>query len=628
MQAYTSAELVWYLFCESEKERFQVLSKPAVLSAAKRMQLWSRCLKWSGEPRQWIQGWFNNIDIFERITRPDILDFLAWGFWGTTSSQLGKNDRQQLLFMVRELEKACCTQAAPTYRFPPRPAGQEPLPVGTYSIQPIRHLHVPLLVYMGMHCIVDPIMSALLCYHGFESYTPCGAGGSASSIEGISFSVRIHDRKQNCGRQKATGSGSGSGPGSNGTALVFIHGIGIGALPYWNLIRALMDEGPVVVAHLPFVSVRRAPVCPDIEQIVSAFSQVLAAYDLDGGCFVSHSFGTAVTSWLVQYAPHLVKGTVLMDPVVLCIHLRKLLFNFVYGEQRLTSIEGLLRSELYINNCLRRNFYWYTAALFGEDLLHLCPSVIVLSSDDGGVPSAGCFAMLKRLHQAVGAAQGEDHDDVHKEVRGQRQGLLATDQDQTQTQTTKGLHDMSVLMIEGQGHGGFLGCKTTQAKILLHTKLLYRKIIAAAGSPAASEVPSPSSSSTRLCSAEPSARSGANVCPRANWTSGISEFIRWRPLAQAQDEVSPRTSGPSTPALAATSCACARPVDFADAVYVSWSRMSSALACKGHARRGKSASASWFVHARWWCSSWWQSSAQDRASSDVPRSSCHEIVQA
>lgn len=30
----------------------------------------------------WIQGWFCNIKEFERITREDILDFIAWGYWG------------------------------------------------------------------------------------------------------------------------------------------------------------------------------------------------------------------------------------------------------------------------------------------------------------------------------------------------------------------------------------------------------------------------------------------------------------------------------------------------------------------------------------------------------------------
>ena len=128
----------------------------------------------------------------------------------------------------------------------------------------------------------------------------------------------------------------------------------------------------------------------------------------------------------------------------------------------LDCIEGLLRSELYINNCLRRNFYWYTAALFGEDLLPLCPSLVVLSGDDQSVPSFECFRMLKRLN---------------KDCRGQGQAVGRSGGD---------LKSMKVLMLEGQGHGGFLGCRETQAMLLQHICELYRECAAPAHIPATS----------------------------------------------------------------------------------------------------------------------------------------------
>lgn len=137
---------------------------------------------------------------------------------------------------------------------------------------------------------------------------------------------------------RGDGGGDGVWREGNGTALMVVHGIGIGALPYWGIIKALLREGPVVVAHHPYVSVRYAPSCPDLTQTVSAYADVLEAYSLDGACIVSHSFGTAIASWLVQYKPELVKGVVLLDPAVLCIHLRKLLFNFIYARQALDSV--------------------------------------------------------------------------------------------------------------------------------------------------------------------------------------------------------------------------------------------------------------------------------------------------
>jgi hypothetical protein len=121
-QACLAAELAWYCFCESEKKRFEPLVPHAVISPDQRQVLWQRCLRWSQNPRLWIQGWFNNIDTFERITRPDILDFLAWGFWGIRARELAPSDTKQLEAMVSELELAVSTEAAPHYSFPPQGA--------------------------------------------------------------------------------------------------------------------------------------------------------------------------------------------------------------------------------------------------------------------------------------------------------------------------------------------------------------------------------------------------------------------------------------------------------------------------------------------------------------------------
>ena len=121
-QAYLAAELAWYCFCESEKKRFEPLVPHAAIGPDQRKVLWQRCLKWSQNPRLWIQGWFNNIDTFERITRPDILDFLAWGFWGIRARELAPSDAKQLEAMVSELEHAVSTEAAPNYSFPPQGA--------------------------------------------------------------------------------------------------------------------------------------------------------------------------------------------------------------------------------------------------------------------------------------------------------------------------------------------------------------------------------------------------------------------------------------------------------------------------------------------------------------------------
>ena len=393
---------------------------------------YNRCLKWCEDPRQWIQGWFNSIDRLESISRQDILDFLAWGFWGTTACKLAATDTPQLLRMLEELEAACSTATGPSFKFPTRDPLHPALPVGTYTLQPMRSKHVPLFVYLLLHAVVDPLMEMLMWYKGFETYRPKGGGG------GITFSVRRAKSGEAADRRRRDGAGEGSkGPGgggrgqtSAGIALLVLHGIGVGALPYWKMIEALTAEGPVVVAHMPFVSVRWASVCPNIQQTVSACNEVLEAYGFEGACVWSHSFGCAVAAWLIRHRPHLVKGVVLVDPVVMCIHLHKLLFNFIYAKHAIGTMEGLFRSELFINNCLRRNFYWYTTAVFGEDLLPLCPSLIVLSEEDEGVPSGAACRMLQQLlrgergEDAGGGGGQLQHEDSHARGAGARRFSL------------------------------------------------------------------------------------------------------------------------------------------------------------------------------------------------------------
>jgi pimeloyl-ACP methyl ester carboxylesterase len=228
---------------------------------------------------------------------------------------------------------------------------------------------------------------------------------------------------------------------------------------------------------MPFVSVRWASVCPNIQQTVSACSEVLEAYGFEGACVWSHSFGCAVAAWLIRHRPHLVKGVVLVDPVVMCIHLHKLLFNFIYAKHAIGTMEGLFRSELFINNCLRRNFYWYTTAVFGEDLLPLCPSLIVLSEEDEGVPSGAACRMLQQL------------------LRGERGEEAGGWRERAGGAGGSSSHSMKVVMLEGQGHGGFLSCAASQGLIASETALLYRQI-SLATSPLLSSPADPSRTAT------------------------------------------------------------------------------------------------------------------------------------
>ena len=403
LAAYILAELSWLGVCEYDKRSFQTLVEPDCLSAAQRQQLWKRCLHWSNDARIWIQGWFFDIDSFEKITLPDITAWIAWAFWGTPLHQVPRCDQEQLKQMVRELEAACSTPSQPNFRFPQRDFGQDELRMGSYTLQPMDTVHIPLLLYLISHALVEMLAGFLLWRNGFVTYNPACAEGS------ISFSVRLPAAGQGskdtadpgapltCG--ESTQAGGTTRPHatpqpetlhttganvSSATALVVIHGIGFGILSYWSITRQLLCEGPIIIAHTPCITMSlcgRRRRCPTVRQTVAAYSEVLNAFGCDGACVIAHSLGSAVPSWLLRERPGLVKGLVLLDPAVMQIHEPKLLFNFLYYKQPLTTWVGLLQSELYINHYLRRHFCWYTAALFGEDILPACESLLISSEN-------------------------------------------------------------------------------------------------------------------------------------------------------------------------------------------------------------------------------------------------------
>jgi hypothetical protein len=92
-----------------------------------------------------------------------------------------------------------------------------------------------------------------------------------------------------------------------------------------------------------------------------------------GACFVAHSLGTAVVSWMLhsKQHKHLVATSVLIDPVTFLLCIPKVCASFVHPDPKCVSTylsSFLLAKELYISNALSRHFNWSWNAVFLEDL--------------------------------------------------------------------------------------------------------------------------------------------------------------------------------------------------------------------------------------------------------------------
>ena len=143
-------------------------------------------------------------------------------------------------------------------------------------------VHLPLAIYAAAHLLVETLASWILWCNGFVTVHPTAAGGA------LSFSVRLprprgafpaktRGKDETADGARTTPAGTGEGGAGGGTAMLVVHGIGFGILSYWSLTKALLQEGPVVVAHMPAISLslsRRRRQCASMPQTVAAVQEV------------------------------------------------------------------------------------------------------------------------------------------------------------------------------------------------------------------------------------------------------------------------------------------------------------------------------------------------------------------
>lgn len=189
---------------------------------------------------------------------------------------------------------------------------------------------------------------------------------------------------------------------TKGTPVVFLHGLGVGVLPYLSLISSLECH---VVADLYYVA-SASPLelacrggVPDRDAHVAAFVQVLGRQN-KAHCF-AHSYGSVVASWL-EHA-RLVDTLALAEPVAVLIHHAFVARSFLYEPEPPRSlikavINRVVGQDPVIVHVLMRHFMWFENTFFMEDLAkrpHGTTSLF-LSEKDEYTPSALIRARLVR----------------------------------------------------------------------------------------------------------------------------------------------------------------------------------------------------------------------------------------
>ncbi|GFR48765.1 hypothetical protein Agub_g10586 [Astrephomene gubernaculifera] len=114
--------------------------------------------------------------------------------------------------------------------------------------------------------------------------------------------------------------------------IVFLHGVGMGLLPYLRLLVALAATGaPVIAFELKHVSQRwTSAEPPSLQQLAEDVVSALRRHGYSRAAVLAHSFGTAVASILMQSHPGVVQHVTMLDPICFQMYTPRLLRNFIY----------------------------------------------------------------------------------------------------------------------------------------------------------------------------------------------------------------------------------------------------------------------------------------------------------
>lgn len=89
-------------------------------------------------------------------------------------------------------------------------------------------------------------------------------------------------------------------------AIVFLHGVGFGVLPYLHFLSDIMKacpDSPVAVLEMPHVALRFCREALEVDQVAASAIAAVEGMGCRQACFVGHSYGTFVISRILQLYP-------------------------------------------------------------------------------------------------------------------------------------------------------------------------------------------------------------------------------------------------------------------------------------------------------------------------------------
>ncbi|KAG1471508.1 hypothetical protein G6F56_002081 [Rhizopus delemar] len=284
-------EGLFYLYFLYTRNILQKKQKPKrPLNKQDRKLVFYHCLDTIPDLRVWCQGWFYYKNFShptaQEIKRDNLASWLAWAFWHDTLENIAQEDQEEINWMISTAQDKFNIYFLEGYN--------PDLHCIRLDLDPVQAIHRPLIFYGGLY-LATQLFGLALRYWGFHH---------------TSATIPYWSRHTTLTK----------------TPLVFIHGVGIGLLGYMDWIRHLPEDRPLYLIELDPISMRLTTRVPCAIETVESIQKMLPR----PAVFVSHSLGTGVSSWVSRFAPDLVAGSVMMDPICFLLHHSHVAFNFIH----------------------------------------------------------------------------------------------------------------------------------------------------------------------------------------------------------------------------------------------------------------------------------------------------------
>lgn len=313
-------------------------------------------------PREFLSAWFGGTPV-EELRRGNVEDFLASNLYLRGARGLDAGQRASLARWTDEHLREWGLEGM-------RGGRNERARHWCVYTSEIRWCHKPLALYAALRAASEAGNAGLRLL-GFQWH--------GSGCDTLSYA---HWRNPD--------------PGARGRPVVFVHGLGVGLLPYASLLRRLraLPSAPrhVFAVELRHISLRVDEPVPRSDSVVHAIESMLRRHGASGGAvFVGHSFGTIVTGWcLKQRGTALVSACLLADAVTFLQFLPKSVLGLLRSPPA-TAYDAVARfavgRDLFMCRVLQRGVFWWESCTFAEELPRAGRCAVVLGGEDPLVPA-------------------------------------------------------------------------------------------------------------------------------------------------------------------------------------------------------------------------------------------------